>query len=325
VGRKSVWAGIALVVVLAVVLFAVARRGRDDGDDIHAVQLPDRPPALTGTAYGVVLTVPCRRNCVTGVAQVRVGRAGSLHMLLEGGVNDIASNGHDVLALHTNGASYQIVDARTRNVIANGFGYAVAFDEFPDGRLAVLVHDDDSNTRVDVIDPNTAAARTISLSTHVPNAVAVEGGRIAVLHDFDLDDRGVTVIEPTGGRHEVHLDALGGGDGPVMFGHVELTWGGSGMFAISASHPFPSSQGSPPPWKAWTLVVDDAGTIVARLDGWQGLAWSPDGLGLLVGRKPRPIETERNFELRVRYGPGLRRSERVTTERLPISLVAWAN
>jgi hypothetical protein len=247
-------------------------------------------------------------------------------MLLDGQFTDLASNADDrVLALHDVGDGYEVVDARTGDTVATGIGHALAMDDFPDGRIVVLAFDDDSHHRLDVIDPSVGNPRTIPLSTQLGDGVTVgPGGRIAVLHDYGYDGPGITVIEPTGSRHEIELhETLT--DAPLMpLAHYKLTWSATGWFAISAGHPFVSTDDDPPPWKPSTLVVDEAGREVAALDGWQGLAWSPDGLGLLVGQRPGADAQDRRFDLQVRYGPEFRRSVPVSTERLPIALAAWA-
>jgi hypothetical protein len=270
--------------------------------------------------------VPCSRNCVSGVARVPIDDPASLRMVVDGRVADIAATPEpDQRVLLSGAENYNVVNARTGEVAYVGVGNGLAIDGFVDGRLAVLVSESDGALHVDVVDPVTGSVRTHRLSSRSASAVAVgSGGRIAVLSGCCDDNVKITVIEPGGDQHTIDVDDRAtSGRGPMMFAHPKLTWSASGLFAMSSSHPFRSYSGVPPPWKGWTAVVDDRGRVVANLDGWQGLAWSPDGLGLLVGHITRPVPTERHFALEVRYGPGLRHRKPVGTAPLPVALVAW--
>ena len=135
----------------------------------------------------------------------------------------------------------------------------------------------------------------------------------------------ITVIEPSGTRHHIAVAQSPRDWAPVpgMMGHAKLTWGESGLFAISSSYPFVTNDDRHAPFGAWTMVVDDRGQRVGTFGGWQGLAWSPDGLGLLGGHKVSNQDNDQRYVLEVRYGPGLRHRRRVGIAPLPIDVSAW--
>lgn len=78
-----------------------------------------------------------------------------------------------------------------------------------------------------------------------------------------------------------------------------LSWSGAGLVAISRDR-MDSFQGvSGNESLNTTLIVDPAtGATVRTIEGWHGLAWSPDGTGLLLTRPVAP----RTTEVAVAYG-----------------------
>ena len=81
-----------------------------------------------------------------------------------------------------------------------------------------------------------------------------------------------------------------------------LSWSSQGLVAISGGR-MDSFQGrSGDEALNTTLIVEpDTGATIRTIEGWHGLAWSPDGTGLLLTRPVAPGTTE----VAVAYGPSL--------------------
>lgn len=122
-------------------------------------------------------------------------------------------------------------------------------------------------------------------------------------------------------------------------GTRSLTWGASGLLALSCERPTPlalassgggAKDGRITPASRAPELVDPtragpasptraAAELVASLDGEEGVAWSPDGTGLLVARRDGP----RASELAVAWGPRLRERRPVGRPPRPVVPQVW--
>lgn len=213
-----------------------------------------------------------------------------------------------------------------------------AIELLPDGRLLLLVRQGARHV-LRTLDPRSGHSEDRRLPSSPQGAAAVAvgpDGTIAVLRakgtgpdleGVDLDGgepSELLLIRPDGKERHVKL---GSGVRPGWrpnhpWGPLDLSFGASGLIAITPRSPQPPTNGlANEPHPGWTQVVDPGtGERVALLEGWQGMAWSPDGRGLLVAQR----DGVRESVLAVWWGPSF--VERIDAGRVPLAAVpySWA-
>lgn len=329
-------AGRALLVVAAAVLAAVlvlagvvvARDGEGDGQRVTA-DIPPGPPTVTGTVVAAVETNPCVGNCLSGDVRFDLSDPGAVEVLgRDGRWAEPVEYGREAPDALPDGR-YLDVDANATTVVVDpasgeelmvGAVRVLSADVLKDGRVVIVAVDGISDrTRVGVVDPGGAGLvdRTVPAGFR-PYAVAGgPDGRLAVLGDSEeccLNKPALLIVEPDG--TEVVHDLSGPLDGrrSLVLGDPELSWSAAGPIAVSMDLPEPYIAGQAA--RGWTVVIDPGdGERIAAIDGWQGLAWSPDGRGLLVARRAGT----RSSELAVLWGPEL--SERIDLGSVPLPVL----
>ncbi|HEX9994048.1 MAG TPA: hypothetical protein VGB14_14065 [Acidimicrobiales bacterium] len=322
----------AAAAVLVVVAVAVARRP-DDGARVTA-ELPPAPPALVGTVTAAVLTNPCVGNCVAAAARFDVADPEDLELLGRDGrwttEPEFGREGPDALPdgrhlVVDDGGVTVVVDPATGDELFVGKVTVQSADLLADGRVVMVAIDRATDLyRVGVVDPDGGGLVDLPIPDGLqPHAVAAgPGGSFAVLADREsccLNEPALLVVDRDGTEHVHDLsDALDGRRNLVV-GEPELSWGASGLLAVSQDLAEPYIPSSPQ--RGWVVVVDPAtGDRVAAIDGWQGVAWSPDGHGLLLARHLRP----RSSEVAVFWGPGLAERIDLGVAPLPVLPRSWA-
>lgn len=314
----------AVLVVVAVATTRDPRAGR------VTAQVPPGPPALTGTVIVAIDTNPCAGNCFTGHGRFDVAQPDVLEVLERDGAwtttPEYGHEGPDVLPdgrrlEEDDGGTTVVVDPETGDEQVLGSFTVQSADVLADGRIVVVARDTTTHaSRVAVVDAGGGGLTDYVLPDGVTaNAVAAgPDGAFAVLADARGEcclNRPVLLVADADGTSHVHdlSDALGIRRIPLI-GEPTMSWGPSGLLAVSSDLPEPYIAGSPA--GGWVVVVDPAtGDRVAAIDGWQGVAWSPDGRGLLTARHVSP----RVSQLAVRWGPGF--DERVDVGATPLPVV----
>lgn len=324
--RVPIAVAVGLVAVLAVVAVAVVVA--DDGRAQRVVaDLPPGPPPIAGTVVAAVQAGTCNSAFCVGGARFDVSDPRSVQRLSSDGrwAAEADPGRENALALPdgrllraTEDGTTVVADPATGGELSVGAVRAVSADVLADGRV-VMVGVRSDGIRVGVVDPGGGGFVEQSLPEgFIPHAVAAgPDGRFGVLGDEReccLNEPALLVVEPDGTEvlHDLS-DALGDRR-QLVEGDPELSWSTAGLVAVSSDLPepfIPSQQAN-----GWVVVVDpDGGKQVAAIDGWQGLAWSPDGRGLLVARRAGP----RSSELAVLWGPEL--SERIDLGRVPLPVL----
>lgn len=317
-GKAPLVVAVATVVVLAVV--ALGSAGDDRAPRVTA-DIPPGPPEVTGTVLAEVYTVPCTGDCVDARARFPIIDPEQLEVLASDERGDNYSDGptsrhplRDGRFFTSEGGGALLVDPADGSSMALGRGLVTSADVLPDGRVVFVKVDD--GAEVAIADPAGGTVTRVRLPGDLsPSAVAVApDGTMAVLGE-GARCCNVVLFAPDGDVS--FLDVAGALDrrGIVVIGDTAMSWSVSGLLAISQDLPEPWT-GASSPLQGWTVVIDpDDGERITAIDGWQGLAWSPDGRGLLVARRAGP----RSSELAVYWGPEL--SERIDLGRVPLPVL----
>jgi hypothetical protein len=227
----------------------------------------------------------------------------------------------------TGGGVILLVDPATGQEVPAGEGEVLSVAEEAGGTIVILAIDEEAprGSLLRRVDPGSGAVRDLEplADDLVAHSVAVgPAGDLALLADVDecCLNRPVVVLLDRDGteRQRLRLDGLLPEERVLMLGRPGLTWGTGDLIAISGTSPEPLLTGGDPP--GWTVVLDPSdGALVTYLDGWQGLAWSPDGAGLLVARRTG----RRTSELAVVWGTGLSEVIQAGTTELPVVPRHW--
>lgn len=298
----------SLVAVVALALLAGSLRLDGNGDRTEVATSPERagllasPPALTGSIVANVSSQPCPGFCGPfrfdlaspgSLARIDIGTWAAVYSVLADGRYAVPENGQQ--------DRYVLVDPAggVPPLLGNAAGYV---DLLPDGRV-VLVATDASGRRVlRKVDPKSGAFDDRRLSdwkgTAGPVAVGPDGSVAILRFEYGCCDQAdVLIVRPDGKERSVPLK-FPTGRRLVLGVQAAMSWGASGLLAISGQSP---AYVTSDPHPGWTNVVDPAtGHLVASLRGWQGLAWSPDGKGLLTAQRDGPDASV----LAVWWGPG---------------------
>jgi hypothetical protein len=315
---------------------------RDGGTEVVAGRgdtagnLPLIPPALSGYIVANVETNPCAntpgRECVSEVVRFPLGSSESLVPLDTGGWSRVTvlPDGRYVARDESRAELWVLVDPHGAPQLPLGRN-AHSVNALSDGRLIMLATDDGGRSVIRMIDEQTGAVRDRQVPSAVRPAAAVTGG----------PDGAIVVVGKGGGccalRDLVVIDAdgrerhhrLSMSDRSTPFTPA-VSWGPGGLLAITDEAPQPLAAAFFENRRAperdevhpgWTDVYDvRTGDLVASLDGWQGLAWAPDGRGLLTAQR----DGERASQLAVWWGPGLERRLDVGRTPLPLMPRYWS-
>lgn len=336
--RGRLLAVAALPLALVVLLAAAVVVGGDDDTDVAAGRartLLTSPPELSGTILANVYFTPCQpmpgQDCTGGPHRFDLRRPDALERIDTGKM----SSATNVLA----DGRYAIREEGRPDwsiLIAPGTGAplplgrnADSLSVLPDGRLLMLATDDDDAQRrvLRTIDPADGRREDRPAPRGTSAVTAGPGGSIAMFVPGGGCCDELIVIDSQGRQRRHRLRFPGSGtmkDRRTPIGSITMSWGASGLLAFSTLYPQPLSYngsrrpGDPEfadPHPGWTDIVDPAtGNLVASLDGWQGVAWSPDGRGLLTARR----DGVRAAELAVWWGQGLR--ERIDAGRVSVPM-----
>ena len=302
-------AALVAAVVVLVVAVRIIDGGTGPAPPLPVVEpLPDRPPVVEGTVLGQMSamcpTGSTDPDCSDGPAELDLRHPTEPHLVTRSTGVDIPvlSDGRLV---RSEGA-LSVVDPTSGATVPVEARRGAPVAALPDGRLAVI--DRRSHTgnpaQVRIIDADGTTA-TIRLPSDLDAHAVAAGpeGWIAVLGDGDrqccLNRAQLVLVAPDGSMRRVDVrDAVADRD-PTMTG-LALSWSSRGLLAISGTRLAPPGSDR---LFDWTVVVDPTtAERVAVLDG-QGLAWSPDGSGLLTARRT----SQSTADLRLFWGPGLRR------------------
>ena len=311
-----------LVVLAAVSLLAAGTavlvgQAGDDAEDQGTVQIvddpPTEPPALIGRFSGSVEQIPCSGDCVGGILEGDLARPDHRALLPGGRSSGFAflADGRRVEGGGTPDAhDARLVDDASGIETDLGDGQVTSVTMNDAGALAMLVHLSptsewlvrtiEGDATVDTALPDWFQAEAASLGND--GSVAVigrEAGDATKLHLYLLDRAGTSIADV---RFGSGLESLGDHEAlPPTHGPLGISVSPRGTtYAITGSTPEPlATGGSDHP--GWTVVIDRGGNTLAALPEWQGLAWSPDGSGLLTARR----SGTRTSELRVWYGRDL--------------------
>lgn len=175
-----------------------------------------------------------------------------------------------------------------------------------DGRVAWVADIESGIDEVRVASPTSPSGKVVWRHPS-PSAVAIgPNGRLAVIVDAGAGKPKVVVLSAAG--RVLRTASLPRDDVEFVGGDLEVSWSAAGLLAVST----PAMQGYG--WDPPGVLVYDASDLreVARVKGWHGLAWSPDGQGLLVTRlTPQRDDWRGRTEVAVVYGDGLRERQRV--------------
>lgn len=328
--RRPAVALVAAVTLLVAAVWVVSRGEGDPAPPVPPAQpLPDRPPAVEGTIVGVARSTSCSGDCVRAPATLDLTDLAGAHLLTDsptGQSSDhVLRDGRRVVS-EGPGAGWAVVDPDTGRRIPLGQVRPESVDVLPDGRIVTLEaadHDDDPADLRIVGDGGTTPTRLPD--GFQPYAITTgPGGWVAVVGDDDgccLDEPELVLVAPGGGMRRVDIgDAVDDVAWPVS-SSLSLSWSSRGLIVLSPAALEFTGDRRPETPRNWAVVVDPAtGEEVARLpDWWQGLAWSPDGSGLLAAQ---PVD-DGSARLRVYWGPRLRHSRDLGVVDLPFATHWW--
>jgi hypothetical protein len=324
--RALAVAAVVVVALAAGVALRLAPGG--DGQTVVADQ-PPQPPSLSGTVQVEVLTSPCNGDCVDGHFRFSFGSPQDMVALLTGEWHDVEVLADGRYLTGSGGGATLLVDPASGAEVPVGAGEVQSVAEETRGTVVVLAFDETAQRGAVLrrVDPGTGAVAELAplADDLVAHALAVgPDGQLAVLADVReccLNRPVLVVLDRDGNeRQRIRLGNLLPEQRSLMPGRPGLSWGRSGLIAISGTSPEPLSAGGGA-HPGWTTVLDPtSGRQVAQLDGWQGLAWSPDGDGLLVARRTG----RRTSELAVLWGPALTRTIQAGTTGLPVVPRYWS-
>jgi hypothetical protein len=340
--RSRVQACIAAAPILLglLALPAVLEVRGDDGTNVAAGRadsagaLPAIPPALSGSVVANVETNPCGntpgRECISAVVRFPIGSSDALETLDTGDWSQVKvlPDGRYVTPDGRGANSWVLFDPGGAPPLPLGTDVQ-SVDVLPDGRLVMLATDDTGQAVIRTIDERTGAVEDRDVPAGVRGARAVAGGpdgAIAVVSGGCCALRDLVVIDADG-RQRHHRLSMPDRSTPFA---PSISWGPAGLLAVTAEYPQPTvgviyeNRRAPERDDAhpgWTDVYDvRSGDLVASLDDWQGLAWAPDGRGLLTARR----EGERESQLAVWWGPGLERRLDLGRTPMPVMPRYWS-
>ncbi len=308
-------AALAVMVVLVVAAVRVIDRGSDETQTPPVVHpLPARPPTLAGGVLGAVM-VPCTADqgtdptCGGGPGSLDLARPDQVNLLaretaLYDTASPILSDGRLVESDPGLDPGATVIDpASERSLRLEAHDSTTPTAALPDGRVAIVHGSATGPDRLDIVGED-GVESSIALPSDLNTAALAAGpeGWLAVLGDGDreccLNRAELVLVAPGGALHRVGIrDAVADRD-PTMTGLV-MSWGSRGLIALSGTRLAPPGSDR---FFDWTVVVDPTtGERVAALDA-QGIAWAPDGTGLLASRRTGRTSSE----LTLFWGPGLR-------------------
>lgn len=294
--------------------------------------LPAVPPDLKGSILANVNSQPCPGACSAARFDIRspdnvahVDNVGTGRLVLADG-RLVARDEH------TAGGS-ALIDPGGAPPLSLG-KEVNSLDVLTDGRLVLLATNDAGQRVLRKISPRSGSIEDRPLPSRLGKAAAVTAGPDGGVAILGTEDGCCTpsalLVIGKDGKEEYYSLSFPEGRRQVLGGHLPaLSWGASGLIAISGSRPQPLArayyEGRRAPERdelhpGWTNVVDaGTGELVASLDGWQGLAWSPDGRGLLTARRDGPDTSQ----LAVWWGPRLKERLDVGRTSLPMVPRYW--
>lgn len=337
----------ALALAVAAVILAVSIAG--DGSRVTATgpggaNLPNRPPAIEGTVYGLVDDRDrCGSNVCANWVSTRLnlgdlsvepaspGRARQLSTVqfAVGKLWGLALHkGRDELGVgigEVEGSELLPIKALHQPSGGRAEDFAIA----EDGRIAWTSSTDARGSKkypiyhVFEFDPRTGKIQERLRSGGEPvgfGGVAYgPGGQIAVAEiDLVMHPRlSVRLVSPSGESRTIKVKLTfqdwfeKKGD---FAGRATLTWSKTGLIAVSDSV------------VAWgdgdTHIIDArTGKLVRTITNAHAQAWSPDGTGILVVRS----KTGRDGRLSVAYGPGLAKEKDLGPLPDALTLRSWVS
>lgn len=208
-------------------------------------------------------------------------------------------------------------------------------DVLPDGRLVTVATNSSGQRVLRTVDPNNGRTtdRALPSGARWLGAASAPNGAVAGIASKDgccggsPDPSELLVLEADGRQQRRRLSLPERDRTPAT--PPTISWGASGLIAIAASRPEPIAaayyEGRVAPERVnrhpgWTDVLEPAsGRLVASLHGWPGLAWSPDGKGLLAAQR----DGLRQSRLAVFWGSQLEHRIDLGTTPLPVTPVRW--
>ena len=310
---------------------AVQLRQQEDNPTV-ASQGPLLPPAVSGEVAAVVATGPCKGDCVFAFHTFRAEDPATRtpERAVPADRLEVLADGRYFEAdVATRSSTFTDVAAGIQRVVP---GWVASADVLPGGDVVMIskgdARDAPRGVAVRVLDPHTGDVTTLAVpGDHLPLALAVgPGGTLAVLGDAGgkccLDDPELVLIRPgrSAERRALprHLDQ----PEPLLNADVEISWGPKGLLAVSGDRPTATIDREAGDLQrfGWTVIIDpETGDTVRSLPGWEGLAWSPDGRGILLARRT----DVRTSELTVFWGATFSERIRVGTTDLPVLPMHW--
>jgi hypothetical protein len=319
----------ALALGVAAVVLAVSIAG--DGSRVTATSpaaanLPNRPPAIEGSVYGLMSDRGCGSDACQGNEAGRLDlpdktlvqvRSDPRNPLLDVQFANGALWGWQQSGQRTAGLAIgPIVGSRVEPVagLKGGFGDSSGFAVANDGRIAWTTYRDLPSPRreLHVYDPKTGRTTTIfsTTTTSLGGLTFGPSGEIAVIEFEKVMDRPrVLIVARDGSTRRIEIE---GGDLTTVYGDPTVTWSSIGLLAISPArigHGYGNSY----------IIDAKTGKSVRTIKNGHAQAWSPDGTGLLVVRR-----TASNCcWLTLAYGPGLAREKDLGPLPDALTLRSW--
>lgn len=337
----------ALALGVAAVVLAVNIAG--DGSRVRATgpgaaNLPNRPPAIEGSVYGLMSGAD---ECKSGrkfeagqIATYCLSRAAGRLDLPEKSLVQITAADNTTLlgvqfareALWGWRASSRragvaigpIVGSQVEPVagLKGGVGQGSGFAVSDDGRIAWTsyrnVPSGGQRQELYVYDSKTGRTTTVfsSANTILGGLTFGPSGDIAVVEGRNWSRPALLVVAKDGSTRRLEFTKrIPESDGielaPIL-GAPTVTWSATGLLAVSSAQ-VGGSYGH-------TYVIDAAtGKLVRTIKNAHAQAWSPDGTGILVVRS----KVGRNVRLSVAYGPGLAREKDLGPLPEAVTLRTW--
>lgn len=337
--RLTATAGtLALVGGLLAFLPAMTDDGGDSTDlatgprSSRTQQLRVAPPELAGSILAHVDSQPCPGACSAARFDIRspdtavhIDTAGTGHVA-------VLADGRFVAREEGTASGWALFDPGGAPPVPLGKDVN-SLDVLSDGRLVLLATNEAGQRVLRRIDPRSGSIEDRPLPSRLKMAAAVTagpGGGVAVLGTEDgCCTPFALLVIGRDAKEELHSLSFPEVRQQTLGFPPALSWGASGLIAITGSRPQPLArayyEGRRAPDRdelhpGWTNVVDAAtGELIASLGGWQGLAWSPDGRGLLTARRDGPDASQ----LAVWWGPGLKQRLDVGRTNLPMVPRYW--
>lgn len=309
------------------------------GSGDPAGDLPSSKPELSGSVVANVDTNPCDTNtpgreCVNDVVRFHLGSPETLERLPTGDWSrvEVLADGRYVERDGSQPQLSVLVDPGGAPPLPLGKD-ARSVDLLQDRRLVLLATDDAGRSVIRTIDERTGSVEDRPVPSAVHNPTAVTGGPNGALAVVGKGGRcscalrDLVVIAADGREQHRRLSTPERTGTPFV---PAISWGPGGLLAVTNELPDPLAAAFFENRRAperdvlhpgWTDVYDvRTGDLVVSLDGWQGLAWAPDGRGLLTARR----DGERASQLAVWWGPGLARRLDLGRSPLPLMPRYWS-